>query len=108
MENKQANTIGVDVCKATLDTALLFTDGSFAEAQFSNDATGIKKLLAWAKQHGAQRCVLCVEATGNLELDLCIAGCDAEHPIKIALQQSLPAFANRWVCAIKPMALMRV
>ena len=92
MENKQANTIGVDVCKATLDTALLFTDGSFAEAQFSNDATGIKKLLAWAKQHGAQRCVLCVEATGNLELDLCIAGSNAGHPIKIATPTAVAGF----------------
>ncbi len=48
MENKQPVTIGVDVSKETLETALLFTDNSFAEQQFSNDAKGIKQLLSWA------------------------------------------------------------
>ena len=84
METKQPNMIGVDVCNATLDAALLFIDGSFAQAPFSNDAKGIKKRLAWANKHGAQQCPICVEATGNLELDLCIAGYDAKHPIEIA------------------------
>ena len=92
METIKPKTIGVDVCKATLDAALLFTDESFAEAQFSNDAKGIKQLLAWANKHHAQRCPLCVEATGNLELDLCIAGYEAEHPIKIATPVAVANF----------------
>ncbi len=82
MENKQPVTIGVDVSKDTLEAALLFTDNSFAEQQFSSDAQGIKQLLSWATEHGAQQCRLCVEATGGFELDLCMESYD-QHPITI-------------------------
>ena len=54
MENKYPATIGVDVSKDTLEVAILFTYNSFAEAQFSNDAGGIKQLLAWAAKHDAR------------------------------------------------------
>ena len=84
MENKQPVTIGVDVSKETLEVAILFTDSSFTEQQFSNDARGLKQLLAWVAKHGAQQCRICVEATGGLELDLCLAGYDAGHPITVA------------------------
>ena len=83
MQNRQPATIGVDVSKDTLDAAVLFTDNSYAEAQFSNNTKGIKKFLAWAKKRRASQCPICVEATGGLELDLCIDGYDAKHPIRV-------------------------
>ena len=94
MENTQPATLGVDVSKDTLDAALLFTDESYAEAQFSNDDKGIKKLLTWAKKHGASQCPICVEATGSLELDRCTEGDYAGHPISIARPAQVASFRD--------------
>ena len=94
MQNRQPATIGVDVSKDTLDAALLFTDESYVEAPFSNDAKGIKKLLAWAKKHGASQCPICVEATGSYEHDLCAEGDRAGHPISIARPAQVASFRD--------------
>ena len=94
MQNIQPATIGVDVSKNTLDAALLFTDESYAEAQFDNDAKGIKQLLAWAKKHAAHQCPICVEATGGYEYDLCAEGDHAGHPISIARPAQVASFRD--------------
>ena len=94
MQNIQPATIGVDVSKDTLDAALLFTDESYVEAQFSNDDKDIKKLLAWAKKHGASQCPICVEATGSYEYDLCAEGDKARHPISIARPAQVASFRD--------------
>ena len=94
MENKHPAMIGVDVSKDTLEVAILFTDNSFAEAQFSNDAEGIKQLLAWAAKHDAQQSRICVKANRNFELDLCIEGDDAGHPIIIARPTQVASFSK--------------
>ena len=92
MENKHPAIIGVDVSKDTLEAALLFTDNSFAEAQFSNDAKGIKQLLAWASKHRAPHCRICVEATGGFEFAVCKAGYLAQHPIRIVRPAQVAGF----------------
>ena len=94
MQNRQPATIGVDVSKNTLDAALLFTDESYTEAQFDNDTKGIKKLLAWAKKHGASQCPICVEATGSYEYGLCSEGDHAGHPISIARPAQVASFRD--------------
>ena len=94
MENKHPATIGVDVSKDTLEVAILFTDNSFAEAQFGNDAEGIKQLLAWAAKHDAQQTRICVKANRNFELDLCIEGDNAGHPIIVARPTRVVSFCR--------------
>ena len=83
MKPKQATTIGVDVAKKTLDVALLFSDESYTSKNFSNDASGIKQLLSWVRKQGGQGCPLCVEATGGLEMKLCLMGYQAQYPIRL-------------------------
>ena len=94
MENKHPATIGVDVSKDTLDAAILFTDDSFATAQFNNDAEGIKQLLAWAAKHDAQQTRIYVVANRSFELDLCIKGDDAGHPIVIDRPMQVGTFCK--------------
>jgi len=83
MKPKQATTIGVDVAKKTLDVALLFSDESYTNENFSNDANGIKQLLSWIRKQGGQGCPLCLEATGRLEMKLCLMGYQAQYPIRL-------------------------
>ena len=85
MEPKQPATIGIDVSKETLDTVLLFTDDSFTAKSFSNETAGIKQLLIWVAKQGGQSCPLCLEATGGLELELCLSGYQAKHPIRLVI-----------------------
>ena len=85
MEPKQPATIGIDVSKETLDTVLLFTDDSFTAKSFSNEPAGIKQLLTWVAKQGGQSCALCLEATGGLELELCLSGYQAKHPIRLVI-----------------------
>ena len=85
MEPKQAATIAIDVSKETLDTVLLFTDDSFTAKSFSNETAGIKQLLIWVAKQGGQSCPLCLEATGGLELELCLSGYQAKHPIRLVI-----------------------
>ena len=85
MKSKQSATIGVDVSKKTLDTAILFTDGSYLSNCFNNDATGIEQLLTWVSKQGAESCPLCLEATGGLELELCLSSYQAQHPVRLVI-----------------------
>ena len=63
--------LGVDVSKERLDAALLKEGGEFAGRAFGNSPAGRRALLEWARGRGAARPVLCVEASGGYELDLC-------------------------------------
>jgi len=90
----QAATIGVDVSKKTLDTIVLFTDDSYTSRSFSNDAKGIKQLLSWVAKQRGQDCPLCVEATGGLELELCLAGYHAKHPVRIVKPSRIAGFRD--------------
>ena len=88
----RAATIGVDVSKKTLDTAVLFTNDSYVSQSFSNDAQGIKQLLRWLAKQRAKGCPLCVESTGSLHVELCLAAHHAKHPVRIVKPSRIISF----------------
>jgi transposase len=55
--------LGIDVSKAKLDVSLLEAEGSPAQAQFGNEAAGLKKLGQWLKKQQVEQLHVCLEAT---------------------------------------------
>ena len=59
--------IGVDISKSTLDAAIYASEMKKADTKhLTNDAAGLKELLAWAKEKGARpkSMLICAEHTG--------------------------------------------
>lgn len=67
--------IGIDISKATLDSAVCRADSpdQFIQEQFANTVPGFKKLFGWLKKQGAQttNSFLGMEHTGHFTLALC-------------------------------------
>jgi len=59
--------IGVDISKNTLDAAIYASEMKKADTKhLTNDATGLKELITWAKEQGVKpkKMVICAEHTG--------------------------------------------
>lgn len=57
--------LGVDIGKASFDTALTKDNRSFQQESFSNNNKGFKKLARWLTTHQAEEVHVCLEATGR-------------------------------------------
>lgn len=80
---------GIDVSKDSLDVA---TAPAGAEARFSNDESGIRKLVAWLQQQQVQHAVM--EATGHLELDAALAIDKAGIAVSIVNPRQMRRYAE--------------
>src|SRR6218665_76538 len=69
MNHERSFHLGVDVAKATLRAALLSPQGVWREADFTNNAHGFGRLLAWLAGDLAET-VVCLESTGRYSLAL--------------------------------------
>lgn len=68
-KNEFSNFVGIDVSKQTIDVAFIFNKGinDMIHQQFSNDESGIKKMLEYVKKKkgvDAQNTLFCFEHTG--------------------------------------------
>lgn len=58
-------TVGMDVSKAHLDVALVWSEGKAVYARFSNSASGHQALRDWLRQQTPLPVPICLEATGR-------------------------------------------
>jgi transposase len=101
--NKQFSTpqatvfCGIDVSAVSLAVALVNGDGSLAQREFANDASGHKALLAWLSR-GWGRVRVSLEATGIYSLDLALA-LDAAGTVELAVLN--PKLVNRFAQTLR-------
>ncbi len=57
--------LGIDIAKASFDTALTQDNRSYEEASFSNSRQGFKELVKWLASHHVEEVHACLEATGR-------------------------------------------
>jgi transposase len=69
MNHEKSFHLGIDVAKATLRAALLAPDGSWREADFTNNTHGFGRMLAWLSGD-LPSTVACLESTGRYGLAL--------------------------------------
>jgi transposase len=69
MNHEKTFHLGVDVAKATLRAALLGPDGTWREADFTNNRHGFERMFAWLAGD-LPATVACLESTGRYGLDL--------------------------------------
>jgi transposase len=90
MRTKSAGPfIGVDVSKATLDTAV---DGETRVQQYANDEAGIAALAAFVTEH--QPTLVVVEASGGWEMDLVASLAAAGLPAAVVNPTRVRNFAK--------------
>lgn len=79
--------IGIDVSKATLDSAFCHSDNpeQFTHQQFSNTLTGFEQLVLWLKKQkvDVSNGFFCFEHTGHYTLALCCFLQDRELPYSL-------------------------
>lgn len=84
--NKQSTVagIGIDVSGAKLDFAVRFSNQSYLDGSFSNDAKGIKNLLSVLKrQETAEAAPLVIESTGNCHIQSALMIKRANYQVKL-------------------------
>lgn len=69
MNHEKSFHLGIDVARATLRAALLTPHGAWREADFTNNAHGFARLLAWLAGDLAET-VVCLESTGRYGMAL--------------------------------------
>lgn len=57
--------LGIDIAKASFDTALTQDNRSYEQASFSNNRQGFKELVEWLASHQVEEVHVCLEATGR-------------------------------------------
>ena len=101
--NKQVSTsqamefCGIDVSAASLSVALVKPDGSLAQREFANSASGHRALLVWLKKRNSQVRVS-LEATGIYSLDVSLA-LDGEASIELGVLN--PKLVNRFAQTLR-------
>ena len=88
---------GIDVSAASLAVAVIEPDGSLAQREFPNTASGHEALLVWLKMRNSQVRVS-LEATGIYSLDLALALDSAAY---IELMVLNPKLANRFAQTVR-------
>jgi transposase len=76
--------IGIDVSGAKLDLAIRFSDLSYEDGSYENNAKGIKSILSVLKrQETAKAAPLVIESTGNCHLQSALIIKRAEYDVKV-------------------------
>lgn len=57
--------LGIDIAKASFDTALTQDNQSYEQASFSNNRQGFKELVEWLASYQVEEVHACLEATGR-------------------------------------------
>lgn len=57
--------LGIDIAKASFDTALTTDNQSYEQASFSNNNKGFKRLVGWLSTYQVKQVHICLEATGR-------------------------------------------
>ncbi len=57
--------LGIDIAKASFDTALTQDNQSYEQASFSNGRQGFKDLIEWLASYQVEELHVCLEATGR-------------------------------------------
>lgn len=57
--------LGIDIAKASFDTALTQDNQSYEQASFSNSRQGFKDLVEWLASYQVEELHVCLEATGR-------------------------------------------
>ena len=88
---------GIDVSSRTLTVSQIGSDGSLAQREFANSASGHTALLAWLARCNCKVRVS-LEATGIYSLDLALA-LDREASIELAVLN--PKLVNRFAQTLR-------
>ena len=84
--------VGSDISKLWIDVCGRSEHGCQSR-RFSNDATGIQKLLDWVVSLG-EVVAFGMESTGGYELDLALAGLEAGLPVSVESSRRIRDFAR--------------
>lgn len=87
-------TVGVDIAKAKFDVARLDADGKFKHKKFDNDAEGFDAFVLWLAAFGADRPLVCLEATGAYSVPLAEFLADQGWPVSVVNPARIAAFAK--------------
>jgi len=86
---KNQEYVGVDVSKETLDM-VVYTTGEMRS--FTNDEVGIATAVAWLVK--VKTVIIAMEATGGLEIPLCVALQAAKQPVAVINPRQIRDFAK--------------
>lgn len=89
--------LGIDIAKAKFDACLDKGGTKLCHAQFSNTQAGFDQLNSWLTRHRANPgdpVRACMEATGNLGLDLALFPNEAGHQVSIVNPAQIKSFAQ--------------
>ena len=86
-------TLGLDVGKYKVSASLL-REGRKRDKTFNNNAAGHAAVVAWLKQHGAERVHACLESTGGWSEALATVLFDAGHLVSIVNPSRVKAFGK--------------
>jgi transposase len=64
-KGNEMHILGIDIAKGTFDTALTQDNQAYAQASFSNDSQGFKRVVKWLATHQVEALHVCLEATGR-------------------------------------------
>lgn len=85
--------LGLDVGKYKFSAALL-REGRKRDKTFSNTAEGYAAVIAWLKEHGAERVHACLESTGGYSEALATVLYDAGHLVSIVNPSRIKSFGK--------------
>lgn len=85
--------LGIDISKERIDVAL-YQHKRYRTASFENSKDGIRRLLKWLKKHKAQRCHVCMEATGRYGELLAESLYERGHPVSVVNPANIKRYAQ--------------
>lgn len=86
-------TVGIDVSKAHLDVALVWSEGKAVYQRFSNSANGHQALRDWLEQQTALPVPVCLEATGRYGEAIALSLHEQAYPVSVVNPAPVKYFA---------------
>jgi transposase len=86
-------TVGIDVSKAQLDVALVWSGGARVDQRFSNSASGHQALRNWLQQQTPLLVPVCLEATGRYGEAITQSLHDQAYPVSVVNPAAVKHFA---------------
>jgi transposase len=86
-------TVGIDVSKAQLDAALIWSEGKVVYRRFSNSASGHQALSEWLHQQTPLPVPICLEATGRYGEAIAVYLHEQGYPVSVVNPAPVKSFA---------------
>jgi len=94
VEDRQMETLGIDIAKAKYVVSLRRGDGRRRQKAFANRPEGHAALIQWLQRHATGPVHACLEATGTYGEPVAAALTDAGHRVSLVNPAAVKAFAQ--------------